>query len=250
MEFNCIELLNWDRYQEKRKDVEHPSWFRMDHSFAFDPEWSHLEGEEKWVFVYVLCTASMKNRRELHLTPKIIADGAKVSLEKVSSSIQKLSEKGALRVRHGRVTSPSRKRAATDKTDRQTRQTDKTDIPSVGLDFDLIWETYPRRVNKTEARTRFLRLIKTPEDYAALRTSVANYASECKAQGTEEKYIKHCATFLGTEDKQAWRDWIDHKTSAPKKSSHAKPVAGAHQRDGDLDSEIQNVIEGVNHGSH
>jgi hypothetical protein len=95
-----IEVLNWERFNE-RKDVKHSSWFRLEHSLAFDPEWDHFDAEEKWLWVYILCTASMKNRGAIALTEKTLAKGAGVDVEKVSSCLHKLKTKKAVRVRHG-----------------------------------------------------------------------------------------------------------------------------------------------------
>jgi len=87
------------------------------------------------------------------------------------------------------------------------------DAEAPPLDFEAIWQKYPRRVGKTDARERFLRLIKTPEDFAELERAVENYTTECRAKQTEEKYIKHLASFLGTADAPRWRDWVSPEAS-------------------------------------
>jgi hypothetical protein len=204
-EFNVIEVLNWSDYQEKRKDIIHCSWFRLDHSLAFNPEWAHFDGDEKWVLVYLLSTASLKNKSLLQLSASAIAAGARVAIEKVHSAIQKLTEKGTIRCRYVDVPRLARPRAhRTDRTG-QNKQ-DKQD--TLNFDFESVWKEYPRRKQKAAAEERFARLIKTPEDFVQLQKAVKNYAAEMIAENTEPKFIKHLSSFLGTEKVQPWREWI------------------------------------------
>lgn len=92
----------------------------------------------------------------------------------------------------------------------QEKETEKES----GLDFESVWQAYPRKVNKTEARSRFLRLITSQQDLDLLRTAALNYSRYCQVQKTEEKYIKHLSSFLGVEEKQPWRDWLQAETLA------------------------------------
>lgn len=196
-----IEVLNWERFNE-RKDVKHSSWFRLEHSLGFDPEWAHFDAEEKWLWIFILCTASMKNRGTIAVSEKTLVNGAGVSAEKVSSCLQKLKDKKAVRIRNGDATSSQRIRSATNE------RTNKTNEQGDALDFEAVWQKYPRKVNKTEARTRFLRLIKTPEDFADLARAIDAYAAHCVREKTEPKYVKHMSSFIGVENAQPWRDWL------------------------------------------
>jgi hypothetical protein len=77
------------------------------------------------------------------------------------------------------------------------------------LDFEALYQKYPRRLNKAEARARFLRIITTPEQYDKLSQAIDRYRAHVLAERTEAKYIKHLSSFLGTEEKQPWQDWLD-----------------------------------------
>lgn len=55
-----IEIVNWDRYQP-RKDVERPTWFRLENNFWFDPAISSLQVTGKLVWVYLLSVACLQH---------------------------------------------------------------------------------------------------------------------------------------------------------------------------------------------
>ncbi len=133
-----VEIVNWDRFQEKRKDVTHPRWFRMEHSIAFDPEWDHFEAAERWVWVLLLSLASFKNRSTIHVSKEALAMRARVSVEVITAAIQKLTEMGCVtptaRPRNADGPRTSRRRHATGQD--KTRQ-DKTEgEPPHDLDLE------------------------------------------------------------------------------------------------------------------
>jgi hypothetical protein len=78
---------------------------------------------------------------------------------------------------------------------------------SCDFDFEKIYSEYPRKVGKAVGIDRLKKMIKTETDYQALNDAVQNYALECDLNGTEEKYIKHFSSFIGTVEKQTWREY-------------------------------------------
>jgi hypothetical protein len=88
--------------------------------------------------------------------------------------------------------------------------------PRPVFDFEEIYKLYPRKLGKAEGISRLKKTIFTPEDFDALKLAVENYSKHCASQGTEEKYIKHFSSFVGTQDKPHWRDWINYSVSNAK----------------------------------
>lgn len=72
----------------------------------------------------------------------------------------------------------------------------KTSKPEYSKDFEEFWEVYPRKVEKAKAASAYNARVKQGWSPAELMIAVRNYASECKRNRTEIKYIKHGATFL------------------------------------------------------
>lgn len=148
MELLNIEIVNWSAFNN-RKDVKHSSWFRLEHTIAFDPEWDHFSAHEKWIWVWILSLASFKNRGVVQVSSESIAAGCKVSVDEVLSSIQKLAEKDCVRLasrgRANRNTRALRTRSTTDRTDGQDEHNgqdgeDRTGSPLPEL--ALLWNQH------------------------------------------------------------------------------------------------------------
>lgn len=135
MSEQAIEILNWEKFNE-RSDVKHSSWFRLEHSIAFDPEWDHFSAEERWVWVWILSLASFKNRRTIYVSTEGISDRTKVSIETVSSALQKLAAMGCIKItsrgRNARGTKSTRGRSPTDGRTDETDGRDETNETLLG----------------------------------------------------------------------------------------------------------------------
>jgi hypothetical protein len=92
--------------------------------------------------------------------------------------------------------------------------------------FEKFWAVYPRKVEKQRAyRCWKIRIreglsegLTTEGLVGDLVNAAANYAAECRRQGTQQRYIKHAATFLGPD--KPYLDWIN----APRDGQENRPV--------------------------
>jgi len=64
-------------------------------------------------------------------------------------------------------------------------------------EFEKFWIEYPRKKEKRKAYKCWLTRLKEKYTEEDLIKSAIGYKNECKANNTEEKFIKHPATFLG-----------------------------------------------------
>ncbi len=64
--------------------------------------------------------------------------------------------------------------------------------------FNILWSRYPRKVNKKKSKEKFMSLLKNGgrKFISDLDKSFVNYEKDIVKCETEEKYIKHCTTFL------------------------------------------------------
>ena len=60
-----VKILNWDRYNEKRKDVKHPTWFRMENSFAQSQSLFGLNAVQRYVYFTLLGYAGERQSSDL-----------------------------------------------------------------------------------------------------------------------------------------------------------------------------------------
>lgn len=63
-------------------------------------------------------------------------------------------------------------------------------------DFDEFWSVYPRNADKGGAFKKYQTRVKEGFSPAQLLVAAKNYALQCRRLGTEQRYIKHAATFL------------------------------------------------------
>ncbi|MBE7047722.1 MAG: hypothetical protein E7396_10005 [Ruminococcaceae bacterium] len=66
--------------------------------------------------------------------------------------------------------------------------------------FDEWWECYPRKKDKSRAYANYKARLNDGYTKEQLLTACKNYAEECRKNKTEEKYIKHGATFLSVNE--------------------------------------------------
>lgn len=66
------------------------------------------------------------------------------------------------------------------------------------VNFEKIWEHYPRKINKGGAYKAYQARLNAGYSEEELMQAVNNYAAECKKNKTEQKYIKHGSTFFGS----------------------------------------------------
>lgn len=62
--------------------------------------------------------------------------------------------------------------------------------------FEEFWKVYPRKKEKAKAHKCYLARLKDGFSEEELLTAAQRYAEECREKRTEERYIKHGATFL------------------------------------------------------
>lgn len=66
--------------------------------------------------------------------------------------------------------------------------------------FDDLWKIYPRKVDKARAYKCYQARLKDGYSEDQLLTACKNYAKACEENKTEQKYIKHAATFFSVNE--------------------------------------------------
>jgi hypothetical protein len=71
--------------------------------------------------------------------------------------------------------------------------------------FEIAWKEYPRRLGKKQAFKHYCATVNTKEDAQACLEAIDNYKYYLEKNKTEERYIKHGATFFNN-----WRDYVQN----------------------------------------
>lgn len=78
--------------------------------------------------------------------------------------------------------------------------------------FDEFWKIYPRKNDKARAYKCYIARLKDGYSEEQLLTACKNYAKACEENKTEQKYIKHGATFLSVNE--PFLDYLKGETDA------------------------------------
>lgn len=76
------------------------------------------------------------------------------------------------------------------------------------FDFDSLRSEYPRPDGWNLGVKRLRARDWDQTTFELFRSSLRRYASECRLQRLDRKYVKHFSTFVGTTENEPWRDFI------------------------------------------
>ena len=65
-----VRILNWDKYNEKRKDVTNPTWLRLQNTMPQSMSLFGVPAAERYVFDCLLCLASQKQEEDIEFDPE------------------------------------------------------------------------------------------------------------------------------------------------------------------------------------
>jgi hypothetical protein len=201
--------MNWEKYNS-RKVKEKTSWFRMENSLFENPDLFDFTHTDFVVLMYLLSICSKKQSGVIDVNISHMERVGRIKEKDFRATLGKLGQVGFARDCDTDDTSTSHDcnthvtlRNETD----VTRRDETDDNARTVFDFESLYQKYPRKEGKTRGIKIAEREIRTPEEYDLLSSAVDRYAKYCEAQGTEGKYIKHFATFMG-----CWREWLDPAT--------------------------------------
>jgi hypothetical protein len=213
-----ITVLKWDEYNG-RKDVKYPRWFRLEYHLVEDPDFFNFTHEEFKAWIYILSQACRKNRPTISINYDHAKATARLSRNGINGCIKKLLElqEPPVSVTDANVSVTDANVSVTDalrdRTGQDSTEQDKNYVVDFAsrkindIDFDAIYQKYPRKEGKTKGIAQCAAQIKTSEDYEKLSRAVDKYAHLCK--GKDKKFIKLFSTFMGSKKTPTWMDYLD-----------------------------------------
>lgn len=106
--------------------------------------------------------------------------------------------------------------------------------------FETFWKCYPRKAEKQKAYKCYQTRLKEGYTEEQLQIACKNYAAKCEKDRTEEKYIKHGATFLGPD--KPFEDYMKRENSNGRIETDV--TADEEQRNRELDEAIRRLESG------
>lgn len=108
--------------------------------------------------------------------------------------------------------------------------------------FTDLWLHYPRKVDKAQAYKKYNARLNDGYSEEELLQAVKNYAEECEREHREQKYIKHCSTFLGVDG--AFTEYIKKQEISKQKSPTRNKFNNLENRNYDFDSLERQLLNG------
>lgn len=206
MDFIEIKIRNWEKYN-KRKDYKRPWWFALSNSLLEDPDfYSFTDGEIK-AWIYILSQASKQCSPSVKINTVHSNRVCNIKESTMISCIKKL-------LTHKVCTESVRNPNATlHNITVQNRTIQNTIAQPDGrasvIDFNILYQEYPRKVGKKAGLRLCKNAIKTPEALLAARKAVKRYSDYCRSNKVEPRFIKHFSTFMNS-----WEDWCDESVGS------------------------------------
>lgn len=98
-------------------------------------------------------------------------------------------------------------------------------IEQYSKEFDKLWEHYPNKKGKEEAKKKYISARKDGTTYEEVASGLKKYIEYCKAENIETKYIKHGSTWF---NQKCWNDVYEVKTQPKKIDTQMEILKGVH----------------------
>jgi len=99
-------------------------------------------------------------------------------------------------------------------------------IEQYSNEFDKLWENYPNKKGKEEARKKYISYRKDGTTYEEVALGLKKYIEYCKAEKIEIKYIKHGSTWF---NQKCWNDeYVITNNSNKKVDNQMEILKGVH----------------------
>ena len=204
-----VTIINFEKFNDRHKEVKNPSWFRLQNSLFEHPDFLDFTHTEIVAWIYLLSLVSKKNNSTVLLSWSHIERVANIRKKDFKSALEKLEKIQAItrsvpdpyHIRPGDGTGMGRECPATLQ---DTTEQDITNKTLAVLDFEKLYEKYPKKEGKGKGLIIAKRDINTLADFNLLETAIEKYSAKCKKDRTESRFIKQFSTFMNS-----WRDWIE-----------------------------------------
>jgi hypothetical protein len=198
-EIETVRIINWKRHNA-RKDVDKPSWFRMENTIMFDRKLFRLNSEEKWVWVCLLAFASQANSDTFPVDLEYFACHSGVAKHKFMAALEKLESNQCVQL------STRRRNADVTPTCLQTdRQTDRQNGEHVAvlcvseLKPEGIQEIWNENSSRTQTKCHKL----TDDRNKEIRTRLKDYPDKSYWESVA-KTIARTEWCNGGKDGKGW----------------------------------------------
>lgn len=207
-----VTIKNWHKFQSEHGRNTY-LWFRFYLNFFRDGHHLQLGDSGTTLFTFLLCECGARRSETVTINRKIACAQLGWTGPKLDQNFSLLISKGSV-VDEKNWTAKSNMKLPTicvgaspdrieeNRIENTIVQSAKADMDE--LDFESLYQKYPRKEGKTPGMQICKRTIKTKADFDALSLAIAKYAARCATEQRDKKYIMLFKTFMGQ-----WRDVLE-----------------------------------------
>lgn len=202
-----IKINSWQKYQIDPR-VKNPWWFKLSNQILQDEDIYSLSGDEFRAWIYILCTASRKNKGEFDINFEHAARACNVQKRAILACIEKLEKVHILETKNCNstvdnsipLTRLEERRGEEIREDKNIAHFTNARV----YDFEKLYAAYPRKMGKKRGFSKLRTIVKSPEIFDRILVAIERYREHLSREKTETRFVKHFDTFVNS-----YTDWLD-----------------------------------------
>ncbi len=98
-----IEIVNWQKFNNPRKDVKSTSWFRFQNDYFTDPDFCDLPHDQKWVFPYLCSIGSARMSAVFDVSESMACKILNIDIGAFEAATNHLLDRGIIKIAAARI---------------------------------------------------------------------------------------------------------------------------------------------------
>lgn len=193
-----ITVKNWEKWNPSPNKTT--TYFRFSNNFFEDPIIAQLSTRQQMTFVFILTRCSIMRTSSVLLCDFIVTSSVPHRGVMVTSTLSKLSELGLIDLQK------ERKKEKKDNTFAHSPQAAKMSV----LNFEAVYERYPRKIGKQAGFKKLEKIIKTESDLENFKKAVENFREAMAKEKREVDKIPYFSTFVNSQ----WQDFLANEKNS------------------------------------
>jgi len=133
---------------------------------------------------------------------------------------------------HDQVRIENRKNLTVESVESQSEQAEPVRVRVSDIEFENLWELYPRKEGKAKAKEAYAKAIRSGTTNEQIESGISDYVSHIKRNHIERRYIKQGSTWF---EGQCWNDDYTDEVKPKKASYDLGMIKPAVERNGYFD---------------
>jgi hypothetical protein len=202
-------VINWDKYQGETKKTKTGKWvapwFKFHHTILDDFDFSTLSEQDRFLWVGILCLA---RRTDNHINADTSYIKHQLRINRVPN-LKPFQELGMIEFTEKNDSGILPEDVAKASRLEEEKRREKKRREERDEKFLIFWESYPKKVKKPDAKTRWDSIKYSPDIYTKIIEALQEHKKQDQWTRDNGQYIPHPSTWL---NQGMWDDEIEAST--------------------------------------